>query len=152
MTQAVPFDSLAAGYDREFTDTLIGAAMRQAVWSRLDAAFGPGQRVLELNCGTGEDAVHLGRRGVQVLATDVSARMLDATREKVARAGLAGVVQVEQLDIRALRIEDRGSRGGWNAIFHPRSSMLHFRPLCCWCSLLSSSPASRRSRRPRARS
>ena len=46
-----------------------------------------GERVLELNCGTGEDAVHLARRGVRVLATDNSPRMLAAARSKIARAG-----------------------------------------------------------------
>ena len=38
----------------------------QAVWRRLDDGFGPGDRVLELGCGTGEDAVHLAQRGVRV--------------------------------------------------------------------------------------
>src|SRR5689334_14019983 len=102
MTQAVPFDSMAADYDRAFSESAIGRHMRAAVWRRLDAAFRPGDRVLELNCGTGEDAIYLGRRGVRVLATDISAGMLDVTRAKVARAGLADVVQVERLDIRDL--------------------------------------------------
>src|SRR5581483_4470731 len=99
MTQAVPFDSLAADYDRSFTASAIGRHMRAAVWRRLDAAFQPGERVLELNCGTGEDAVYLGRRGVRVLATDISTGMLDITRVKVERAGLADLVQVDTFNI-----------------------------------------------------
>lgn len=94
---------MAADYDREFTATLIGAAMRRAVWRRLDTAFRPGERVLELNCGTGEDATYLGRRGVHVLATDVSAAMVAQARAKAERAGLAEIVQVQQLDIADLR-------------------------------------------------
>jgi hypothetical protein len=56
-----PFDEMAADYDRSFTASAIGSLMRQAVWRRLDACFRPGDRVLELNCGTGTDAIH--RRG-----------------------------------------------------------------------------------------
>ena len=53
-----------------FTESRLGELLRQAVWRRLDDVFRPGDRVLELDCGTGEDAVHLARRGVRVLATD----------------------------------------------------------------------------------
>lgn len=110
MKQATPFDSMAADYDQAFTDTLIGARMRQAVWRRLDAAFCPGAHVLELNCGTGEDAVYLARRGVHVLATDISSAMLAAARAKVERAGLHELVQVEQLDITRLAEHAAGPR------------------------------------------
>src|SRR5687768_4202797 len=79
-----PFDAMAADYDRSFSDSLIGTLMRRAVWRRLDAYFCPGDRVLELNCGTGEDAIYLGRRGVRVLATDIAPAMLDVARGKVA--------------------------------------------------------------------
>ena len=98
---------MAADYDRNFTHTLIGRLMRQAVWSRLEACFNPGDRVLELNCGTGEDAVFLARRGVQVLATDNSPAMLQVTREKIRQARLAGVVTLQEFDSEELA---RGSR------------------------------------------
>jgi SAM-dependent methyltransferase len=100
--EASPFDAMASGYDAGFTHSLVGRLMREAVWSRLDAAFGPGDRVLELSCGTGEDAVHLARRGVRVLATDASAGMLAVARQKVAAAGLAELVEVAWLDLARL--------------------------------------------------
>ena len=102
MNNAAAFDSFAADYDRSFTTSAIGQRLRAAVWRRLDAAFRPGDRVLELNCGTGEDAVYLGRRGVHVLATDISTEMLTVTRAKVARAGVAGLVDVAQMPIEDL--------------------------------------------------
>ena len=77
-----PFDAMAADYDDSFTDTVIGRTMRAAVWRRLDALFGPGDRVLELNCGTGVDAAHLAARGVEVLATDASAAMVEVARRR----------------------------------------------------------------------
>lgn len=51
--------------------------MRAAVWRRTDELFAAGSRVLELNCGTGVDALHLMARGVTVLATDASQGMVD---------------------------------------------------------------------------
>ena len=102
MDAASAFDALAADYDRGFTASAIGERMRRAVWRRLDQAFQPGERVLELNCGTGEDAVHLARRGVGVLATDASPAMLAAARAKVALAGLGGLVATRRLAIERL--------------------------------------------------
>jgi SAM-dependent methyltransferase len=102
MDLAAPFDSMAADYDRSFTASTIGQRVRAAVWRRLQAAFRPGERVLELNCGTGEDALHLGRRGVRVLATDASPAMLGLTRAKLERAGLARLVEVARLPIEDL--------------------------------------------------
>ncbi len=102
--QSSPFDEMAADYDRSFTTSAIGSLMRQAVWRRLDACFQPGDRVLELNCGTGADAIHLARRGVRVLATDIAPAMLELTRAKVAQAELSSMVEVRQLALEDLRL------------------------------------------------
>ncbi|WP_199899091.1 hypothetical protein, partial [Ideonella sp. B508-1] len=60
------FDTVARDYDRDFTHSLVGMAQRRVVWDVLDdwqaRRSGPGA-VLELNCGTGEDALHLARAG-----------------------------------------------------------------------------------------
>ncbi|HEV7519426.1 MAG TPA: methyltransferase domain-containing protein [Thermoanaerobaculia bacterium] len=97
-----PFDALAPAYDDTFTRSTIGTLQRRAVWRRLDAAFAPGDRVLELGCGTGEDAVHLGGRGVRVLATDAAEGMVAAAERKVGAAGLAGAVEVRRLALEEL--------------------------------------------------
>lgn len=93
-----PFEALAATYDETFTSSRIGTRMRRAVWRRLDAAFAPSGRVLELGCGTGEDAVHLAGRGVFVLATDAAAGMVAEARAKAERAGVADRVTARTLD------------------------------------------------------
>ena len=98
------FDTLAADYDVRFTGTPLGTLLRQAVQRRLEARFAPGERVLELACGTGEDAAHLGRRGVRVLATDASPVMVERARAKT--AGLDGI------EVRHLAIEDLASLSG----------------------------------------
>jgi SAM-dependent methyltransferase len=91
------FESLATDYDRRFSATSIGRRMRRAVWQRCEARFRAGSRVLEMNCGTGEDAVHLAQLGAQVLATDVAAAMVDIARNKVRRAGVENQVRVKRL-------------------------------------------------------
>lgn len=95
------FDAIANEYDKSFTDTAVGRLMRERVWQILGDlgiwGFGDlkislsnnqitkstNQQVLELNCGTGEDAIWLARQGWQVLATDVSPEMVKTAREKV---------------------------------------------------------------------
>jgi SAM-dependent methyltransferase len=101
-----PFDALAAAYDDAFTRSAIGTLQRRAVWRRLDAAFSAGDRVLELGCGTGEDAVHLARRGISVLATDAAAGMVEAARQSV---------EVRQLALEELsRLEDGPFAGAFS--------------------------------------
>ena len=94
-----PFDPAASGYDAQFTDSLTGCALRATVWHHLEPLFPPGARVLELGCGTGEDALWMARRGVEVLATDASSEMLSIARAKAEAAGVAGRVAFAPLDL-----------------------------------------------------
>jgi SAM-dependent methyltransferase len=102
MAHTAAFDSLALDYDAGFTRSMLGRMLRDAVWQCLDRAFAPGDRVLELNCGTGEDAVHLAGRGVHVIATDAAPAMVQATRVKAAAAGHAGRVDARPVAIERL--------------------------------------------------
>jgi ubiquinone/menaquinone biosynthesis C-methylase UbiE len=78
------FDCMADTYDATFTQSLIGRAQRNVVWHALQDTFRPGDRVLELNCGTGEDALFLAKRGVSVLACDSSAGMIAVAQQRKA--------------------------------------------------------------------
>lgn len=98
MTTAAPFDAVAAGYDAAFGERLLGRRLRAAVRERL--AFPAGSRVLELGCGTGDDAAWLARRGVCVTATDASSAMLAIAEAKAAEAGVD--VSFAQLDLESL--------------------------------------------------
>ena len=80
---AAPFDAIARVYDRVFSDSAIGRAQRKAVWNEMDRVFQPGQRILEINCGTGVDAVHLALRGIQVDACDSSSEMIAQARRRI---------------------------------------------------------------------
>jgi SAM-dependent methyltransferase len=95
------FDDSAASYDAGFTDTPIGRSQRDKVWDYFTRAFDPfPSNILELNCGTGEDAVFFARHRAQVTATDVSAAMLKLTNEKVVANQLEHLITTKQLDLR----------------------------------------------------
>jgi SAM-dependent methyltransferase len=90
------FDALAPTYDDDFTRSPIARHLRARVHARLDILVSPGEAALELGCGTGEDALHLAQRSVQITATDASTLMLDMTRAKL--AGYTNA-RIERLDI-----------------------------------------------------
>jgi SAM-dependent methyltransferase len=86
---------MAARYDADFTYSAVGSALRSIVWSRLAVVFRGAQRILELGCGTGEDAIRLATAGLDVLATDASPAMIAVAVEKARRAGCLERIQFE---------------------------------------------------------
>ena len=86
----IVFDRMAARYDALWTATPIGRAQRDLVWRDMDPLFQPGQRILDIGCGTGEDAAHFVARGVSVYATDPSPAMIQVA---AARGGFAVAVR-----------------------------------------------------------
>jgi ubiquinone/menaquinone biosynthesis C-methylase UbiE len=78
----VAFDHIAHDYDQIFTDSLIGRAQRNAVWEVLIKSFQKNENVLELNCGTGEDAIFLADTGVSVFACDASPQMIERAEQR----------------------------------------------------------------------
>lgn len=76
------FDALAPTYDSDFTQQAIGQILRARVHERLLSHFSAGQDVLEIGCGTGEDALLLAEQEIHVTATDASEEMLEVARGK----------------------------------------------------------------------
>ena len=81
------FDEIAENYDARFTNSPIGLAQRGSAWKEIDRHFRAGQRILEINCGTGVDALHLARRGVEVVACDSAPGMIEVARQGLSLAG-----------------------------------------------------------------
>jgi ubiquinone/menaquinone biosynthesis C-methylase UbiE len=79
---AAAFDCVADSYDELFTRSLIGRAQRRKVWAKFLAAFPRGSRILELNCGTGEDAWYLVQQGRSVVACDASHSMIQVAKRR----------------------------------------------------------------------
>lgn len=96
------FDNLAAEYDNDFTNTEIGRLLRSRTHEKLINIFDKGNDLLEINCGTGEDAVFLAQNGMQVTATDASVEMIKLAKEKVSLCGLEHKVFVQHCSFEAL--------------------------------------------------
>jgi ubiquinone/menaquinone biosynthesis C-methylase UbiE len=94
---ALAFDSIAERYDDIFTQTIVGRAQRNAVWDSLTQAFSSADRVLELNCGTGEDAFFLARRGNSVIACDASPAMIAVAQGRKSREASHAKIQFHVL-------------------------------------------------------
>jgi ubiquinone/menaquinone biosynthesis C-methylase UbiE len=106
ISHASAFDKIAATYDQEFSDSLVGQAQRNCVWEEMDRAFSPGERILEINCGTGVDATHLAQRGVEVFAYDASPAMVSIAGRRVRGESLQDRIRLGILPIENLaRIE-----------------------------------------------
>lgn len=92
-----PFDALVPSYNTRWTDTPRGREQRAAVWREIDGLFRAGDRVLDLGCGTGDDAVHLAGLGVEVAGVDASAQMVQASRRRGVNASVLAIEDLEEL-------------------------------------------------------
>lgn len=82
----MPFDVMAETYDHDFSFSQIGKLQREAVWTRLLPLLNSYKRplrILEINCGTGVDALRLATLGHYVTATDASAVMIQEAGKKI---------------------------------------------------------------------
>lgn len=78
------FDVSAKNYDKVFTFTNIGKAQRKQVHKFINKTICQNKKlsILELNCGTGEDAIYFSKKGHKVLATDISEEMIKVAKSK----------------------------------------------------------------------
>lgn len=86
---ASAFDGLAQEYDAQFTATALGTLLRRMTWRNFERVFAQRESLLDIGCGTGEDAIHLAGLGHRVVATDASLQMIRVARHKAERAGCA---------------------------------------------------------------
>jgi ubiquinone/menaquinone biosynthesis C-methylase UbiE len=108
------FDGIAARYDEVWTNSLAGRLQRDAVWRHLDPLIRRGDRILDMACGTGEDALHFAELGGQVLAADASPEMVRIAR---GRGVNARVLPIERIHVLAVAFDMVLSNfGGLNCI------------------------------------
>lgn len=93
------YDAHAPGYEAKFQRFGFAARARAReeadVWRVLERHVAPDMRVLELGAGTGLYTARLARCARAVTAVDLSPRMLEGLRARVAAEGLSNVQAVE---------------------------------------------------------
>lgn len=97
----MPFDHIASTYDSAFSRTAIGQLQRKCVWRYVEKVMPElnGFEMLELNCGTGEDAVLFSERGFNIVATDISTEMLKITSQKAEQYSMQNSISSHYLDL-----------------------------------------------------
>jgi SAM-dependent methyltransferase len=99
---AAAFDREAGVYDAGFGSNPVGRLFRFVFQQRLLELFPPGSRLLDVGCGTGEDALFLASRGRSVVGIDVAAGMIDRARRRSEACGREGA----RVTFEALAAED----------------------------------------------
>lgn len=95
-TIAEAFSRTAEKYDSFSVDHPHLTRMRGKVYAHIIRLLQPGSRILELNAGTGTDAVQLAQRGYSIHATDIAPGMLDRLKDKVERLQLDDTITIQQ--------------------------------------------------------
>ena len=90
------FSRQSTRYDAYEENNEILKWMRSQVRAYVMSFLKKGDRILELNSGTGLDAVFFAKHGFHVYATDLSNGMISQLRKKVERFGLQNRITVQQ--------------------------------------------------------
>jgi ubiquinone/menaquinone biosynthesis C-methylase UbiE len=90
---AEAFDGISERFDHDLEND-ITRRIREQIYEAIETLVEPGSSLLDINCGTGIDAINLDRRGFRVTGIDLSPRMLEQAQRKVVRD--------ERLDVRFL--------------------------------------------------
>lgn len=96
----MPFDHIASTYDSVFARTALGQLQRRSVWNYIERVLPElkGFEMLELNCGTGEDAVLFGEGGFNIVATDITEEMLKVTQQKAEQYSMQNKISSHFID------------------------------------------------------
>ncbi|MEP0804335.1 MAG: class I SAM-dependent methyltransferase [Chloroflexota bacterium] len=111
---AEAFSRTAEKYDAFAEDHPNQTRMRNKVYAHVQRFIPAGSRILELNCGTGADAVELARRGYRIHATDIAPGMLERLRSKVQQFDLADRITFQQCSFTEL---DKVHGAPFDAVF-----------------------------------
>jgi ubiquinone/menaquinone biosynthesis C-methylase UbiE len=91
------FSRQSANYDEADNENIILQDLRKQVYDHAKKFIKPGSKILELNAGTGIDALHFVLQGNSVHATDLSDGMIEQIEKKIRINYLSDRFTVQQL-------------------------------------------------------
>lgn len=112
---AAAFTLQSKNFDELYSGNKIIQYKRQRVREHLKKYILPGHFILELNSGTGQDAVWLAQQGCKVHATDIAGGMLELIQQKIKNEGLDNCISYEWCSFTAL--ENLKQKGPYDVIF-----------------------------------
>lgn len=96
------FSKQSTHYDETDIANHILTDLREQVYAHVALFMKSGSRILELNAGTGIDALHFAERGHTVLATDISDGMIAQLKKKIIESDHGGRLSCRQLSYNEL--------------------------------------------------
>ncbi len=109
------FDKQAPVFDKIYNNDTIIQYKRHRVREHVMRFLPPSSNILELNAGTGEDAIWFAKQGHTIHATDISKGMQDVLIEKVKQNKLEGSISYELCSFTEL--ENLQNQGPYDFIF-----------------------------------
>jgi SAM-dependent methyltransferase len=86
--------------DTGITEHMGGIRATELLLKMIDAR--PGERAIDMGCGTGHTACTMAKKSVEVVAFDIDSRMLARAKARAARSGTADKISFIQADIHYL--------------------------------------------------
>ncbi len=90
-------------FDSTYSSSLITNYKRKRVRAMMNKILPSKADILEINAGTGEDAIYFAQKGHKVHATELSDGMFKNLNQKVKTKGLKDQISTEQLDYHNLK-------------------------------------------------
>jgi len=112
---ATAFNKQSVLFDEIYSANTIIQYKRKRVRDHVGQFLKPKSKILELNAGTGEDAIYFAQRGHYVHATDISEGMQQKLSQKIISASLTNQVSFELCSF--TRLEELDRKGPYDLIF-----------------------------------
>lgn len=103
------FSRQSSVFDGEDKQNPVIQRMRKQVQAHVLALLKPGNRILELNAGTGIDAIFFAGKGFDIYATDNADGMLQVFGNKIKNLGLEEKIQLQKCSFNNLEAIDAGT-------------------------------------------
>jgi ubiquinone/menaquinone biosynthesis C-methylase UbiE len=111
---AIAFNKQSHVFDEQYGSDSLICYKRKRVRAFVETHIAPASRILELNAGTGEDALYFARQGHMVHATDISVGMLNALDQK---ASLQASLAITSEHCSFTQLDNLSAKGPYDLIF-----------------------------------
>jgi ubiquinone/menaquinone biosynthesis C-methylase UbiE len=93
---SVAFSKQSSSFDEADSSNVILQWMRSRIREHVLTLWKPGERILELNAGTGLDAVFFAKKRIYIHATDNASGMLNIIEEKIKTKNLGNKISTQR--------------------------------------------------------